>query len=285
MIFKSLDRLIKLWINFIKNRYLPYFIPWSDRWLLQLFVSRQIQIKYRGSVLGLAWSLLTPLFQLGVYTFVFQYALKLKWTENDGNTFNFALFMLTGLAVFSFFAECVIQAPMLILEQPNLVKKVRFPTEILAWALLISTGFSTLILIGFLLLSCLILGATSITPAWFTLPLIWFPLVPLVLGITWGCSAIGVYFRDLRHIIALFVPLLQFLSPIFYTVSVLPERFQRIIYLNPLTLIIEQSRSAIFSGLYPSWEMWINEISACLVIAILGAILHNRLRRGFADVV
>ncbi|WP_330203646.1 ABC transporter permease [Cyanobacterium sp. Dongsha4] len=265
--------------------YRSYLIPWRERWLLQLFISRQIQIRYRGSVLGFAWSLITPLFQLLVYVVVFQYGLRLRWTANDGNGLNFALFMLTGLAVFSLFSECIVQAPMLILDQPNLVKKVRFPTEILAWALLISSAFSSVILMTLLLLICLLSGVTTFTFTWFVLPVIWLPLIPLILGITWSCSAIGVYFRDLRHIVALIIPLLQFLSPIFYPVSALPIRFQKIIYLNPLTLIIEQSRLVIFSRMWPSWEMWGVELIACMGIALLGALLHYRLRRGFADVV
>ncbi|MBF0226226.1 MAG: ABC transporter permease [Desulfobacterales bacterium] len=266
------------------NPYLKYLMPWREGWLLKQFVMRQLRLKYRGFVIGIGWSLLTPLFQLCIYVFVFKYALRLRWTGSNVSEFDFALLLFTGLTIFSLFSECVTISSILLLKEPNLIKKVRFPIEILNWATFISASVSFLISTALLLLACLISGI-PISASWFALPLIFLPLVPLILGCSWFFSSTGVYVRDLKQILDVILPLLQFVSPIFYPVDALPPKLQPILFLNPLTLIIEQSRSAIFYGQWPDLISWTIEMTICSVIAIWGAIIHSRLSKGFADVI
>jgi lipopolysaccharide transport system permease protein len=262
---------------------IPYLFPWRQTWLLRQFVQRQVEARYRGSLLGVGWSILNPLLQITVYTFVFRYVFRMNWVGSIGNI-DFGLRLFAGMVVFGLFSECVLRAPNLILEQPNLVKKVRFPTEILSWVSLVSALFPAALGLLLLLFVCLAMGI-PFAPAWLALPLIWLPLLPLLLGLGWLLSAVGVYLRDLGQVLGLAVTLLQFLSPIFYPISALPERVQAVAYLNPLALIIEQSRAAIFSGQWPDMEPWLVDLGACMLLALCGAGLFRRLRRGFADVV
>ena len=113
------------------NTLLSYLFPWRYAGLIRQFVKREFDARYRQSLLGITWAFLTPLLMLGVYTFVFRFVFKLRWGgTGDESDLAFALRLYAGLAVFNFFAECVVRAPRLILEQPQLVKKVVFPLEI-----------------------------------------------------------------------------------------------------------------------------------------------------------
>ena len=260
-----------------------YLFPWRQTWLLRQFVQRQVEARYRGSLLGIGWTFINPLLQITVYTFVFRYVFRMNWVGSTGSV-DFGLRLFAGMVVFGLFSECVLRAPSLILEQPNLVKKVRFPTEILSWVSLIAALFQALLALALLMCVCLAMGI-PLAPAWLALPLIWLPLLPLLLGLGWLLSAVGVYLRDLGQVLGLAVALLQFLSPVFYPISALPERVRGFAYLNPLALIIEQSRAAIFSGQWPDMGPWTVEMGACILLAIFGASVFRRLRSGFADVV
>ncbi|WP_313950552.1 ABC transporter permease [Accumulibacter sp.] len=262
---------------------LSYLFPWRQTWLLRQFVQRQVEARYRGSVLGIGWSLLNPLLQLAVYTFIFRHVFRMHWVGSTGSV-DFGLRLFAGMVVFGLFAECVMRAPNLIFEQPHLVKKVRFPTEILSWASLISALFPAALGLLLLLFVCMLMGIFP-NPAWIALPLIWLPLLPLLLGLGWLLSAMGVYLRDLGQVLGIVVTMLQFLSPIFYPISALPAKVQTIAYLNPLALIIEQSRAAIFAGEWPAIRPWLIEMTACMLLATGGAMVFRRLRKGFADVV
>ncbi len=262
---------------------LAWYWPWHHRGLLRQFVRRQLEARYRGTLLGVAWSLLTPLLMMTVYTLVFRYVFKMRWDNGLDTGFDFALRLFAGMTVFGFFAEALTRSPMLVVEQPNLVKKVRFPVEILPWVNVLSALCFALPAVALLLMASLLLG-NPIHWAWLALPLIWLPLIPLLLGLGWALSAVGVFVRDVGHLLGLVVALLQFLSPVFYPVTALPQALRPFIYLNPLTPVIEQSRAAIFEGLWPEPGLWGLYLLAALMVAFLGGWLFRRLRGGFADV-
>lgn len=257
--------------------------PWRHRGLLRQFVQRQVLARYRGTALGVAWSLLTPLLMMAVYTLVFRYVFRWQWAGGTGGGLDFALHLFAGMTVFGFFAEAFMRAPQVVVEQPNLVKKVPFPVEILVWVSTLSALVFALPALGLLLLATAASGH-ALQPAWVALPFIWLPLLPLLLGLGWMFAALGVYVRDVGQILGLLVSLLQFLSPVFYPVSAVSPRLQPLLYLNPLTPVIEQSRAALFDGQWPSLSAWLLQCAAGLAVALLGAALFRRLRPGFADV-
>ena len=257
---------------------------WRQRNLIWQLIRRDVLGRYKGSALGIAWTLAQPLLMLAVYTFVFGIVFKSRWAGASGNKLELAAILFSGLVVFNLFAECINRAPQLVLENANYVKRVIFPLHVLAIVMLGSAvfhaGMSILVLMLFLLVSTGTLAWTIIL-----LPLVLVPLVLLVLGLSWILSAFGVYFRDIRHAIGIFVSAMLFLSPIFYPVSALPAAIQPYIFLNPMSFIIEQARAVAIWGNMPNWNGLLVYLCASAVIAWLGLALFERARRGFADVV
>jgi len=261
-----------------------YFFPARHKGLLYQLVKREIRQKFKGSWLGLGWALLTPIAMLAVYTFVFRSVLNAKWPGNAADTdAEFALQLFCGLIVFTLFSEVVGRAPSLISEQPNMVKKVIFPLSILPW---VSVGASAF----FAVLSLLVLiSATLFTRGELTihllaLPLIGIAFVPALLGFGWLLSSLGVYLRDLGHIVGLILTPLMFLSPIFYPITALPDFVQEFMLLNPLALIIDSTRAVVLQAEWPDFiALGIYQIVS-IGIALVGAACFHKTRRGFADV-
>ena len=116
------------------------------------------------------------------------------------------------------------------------------------------------------------------------LPLVFFPLILFSMGTSWILASLGVYFRDVNQLISLVVTLLLFLSPIFYPISSIPEKYQPLLYLNPLTLIIEETRGILISGQIPDWKPWLLSVIISVIVACLGFAWFQKTRKGFADV-
>lgn len=264
---------------------LPTLWPARHTHLIRQLVRREIEGRYRASMLGMLWAGLMPLAMLAVYTLVFRHVFRARWGGADGGSgLEFALYLYAGLAVFNFFAECVGRAPGLILAQPNLVKRVVFPLEVLPWVATLAAAVHLLIALVILLATTVWLrgGLPWTTVA---LPLVWLPLLPMMLGLGWFLSALGVFLRDIGQMVGLGVSLLMFLSPLFYPLSALPEEWRAVLGLNPLALIMEETRHVLLDGLWPAWGALSLLLAACLLVALGGALFFRATRHGFADVV
>ena len=261
-----------------------YFLPLRQRALILQFARRDVLARYRGSLLGLGWSFLTPLLMLAVYTFVFLVVFKARWGTSNGDDFEFALQVYAGLLVFGLFAEVVTRAPRLVLDQPNLVKKVVFPLQILPWVAVLAGLFHLVLNLAVLLVAAAFArGGLPYTLV--ALPLVLLPIVPMLLGLGWFLAALGVFVRDVGQITSLVVSLLMFLSPVFYPVSSVPERWQPWLQANPLTPAIEQLRRVTLEGLWPDWTELALHAVVALAFAWLGARWFAATRNGFADVI
>jgi len=264
--------------------------PWSifknlisHRDLIWQLSKSQIIGRYRGSVLGVCWSFTIPLFMILIYTFVFSYIFQARWGGEDGNRTDYSVFLFSGLLIYHFFSECVVNSPALIISNANYVKRVVFPLEILV---LIST-LSSLIhfFIGFsvLLLFNLIVNS-HIHWTVIYLPLLLFPLILLTIGISWILASLGTYIRDIGQTVGVLMTAFLFLSPIFYPASVLPKEFRPYLFLNPLTFIIEQFRDIFIFGNNPAWERLSVYTLVSTVVAMIGFYWFQKTRKGFADV-
>jgi len=265
-----------------------YAWPAAHGSLLWQLAERDVRARYRQSWLGMAWVVLTPLMMLAIYVFVLGHVLQVRWPSGSvaqpAGTAAFALNVYAGLAVFGFIADCVGRAPMLVAGQPQLVKKIVFPLGLLAWvnvaASLVPMGVSALLLIGLALMQTGPWPASALL-----LPLAWLSLVPLGLGVSWLLAATGAYVRDVGHVAAMVMSVLLFLSPIFYPLTSLPAALQPWLALNPLALPIEFTRALVGSGPFPAWPALLLHLLGCSAFAALAAVVFNRLRPGFADVV
>jgi lipopolysaccharide transport system permease protein len=254
-----------------------------ERGLLWELVKRDFVGRYKGSVIGLAWSLFNPLLMLAIYTIVFSVAFKARWGTADDSKVTFAIVLFTGMIVHGFFAECLNRAPGLITSRPNYVKKVVFPLEILPWMALCSALLHLLISVAVLLAFCL-LGGVAIHAGTILLPLVLLPLVLQTIGLVWALAALGVYLRDLTQGITVATTVALFLSPVFYPVESLPASYRTLIELNPITLPILQIRALMLWGTPIAWDTWAISLGVGVVVGRFGFWWFQKTRRGFADV-
>lgn len=256
----------------------------GSRDLVAGLARREIEIRYRGATMGVLWALFNPLIMLSVYTFFFTVVLRSKWPGiAQQSSLDFSLVLFPGLLVFTFFSECVTKAPTLILTNQSYVKKIVFPLQVLPVINLISAVFHALI--GFLIwIVFYIIINGSLHP---TVALVIFPLIPLgflTLGICWLLAALGTYVRDITHIVTGLLAALMFLAPIFYPITILPEKYRGPIMLNPISVAVEQVRAVLYHGVMIDWKQWFIYLCVSIVVAWIGLWVFQRARAGFADV-
>jgi lipopolysaccharide transport system permease protein len=258
---------------------------WKQRGILKQFVKRDVAAKYRDSMLGLMWALLVPLLMLGVYSFVFGVVFKARFPEmGRGVEGEFALILFSGLILHALLADGLSATPTLITSNANLVKKVIFPVEILVPSIVFTALVQLIISFGVLLLALFfVYGSVPLTALW--LPIILFPFIILCMGLFWAIAALGVYIPDIRHIMGMVSTLLLFISTIFYPASRLPDYLQWVLYLNPLSVVVDQIRLVLFGGVGPQWHILAAFYFVSFAVFYAGYMLFLQLRKGFADVV
>ena len=252
--------------------------------LIWQMTKRDIIGRYRGSIAGVLWSFFHPVLMLAVYTAVFSGVFKARWggAASDSKV-DFAVVLFAGLLVHGLFAECVNRAPMLVVGQPSLVKKVVFPLDTLAWVAVGSAlfhllaGFFVLVVVSFL-------GTMHLSPTVLLFPLVIVPFIICTLGIVWFLSATGVFLRDLAQGVGVATTALLFLSPVFYATDALPRPYRQLLWLNPISFIVEQARDVLVWGRLPNWTGLAIYLAVSLVVARTGFWWFQKTRRGFADV-
>ena len=200
------------------NRLMPFAADlWQHRALLGQFILRNVELRHKGSHLGLIWSFLSPILMLGLYVLVFGYIFKGSFGVLPNETpVDYAMGIFLGLMIFHFVSEVMGTAPGIIVSNPNFVKKVVFPLEILPAATVGGAAFHMLISFGLALLGILLLAPTFGFGI-FWIPVIFLPLGLFALGLGWLLSAIGVFFRDINQLIQFLSMALMWASGIFYT--------------------------------------------------------------------
>lgn len=256
-----------------------------NRQLIVQMIRREVVGRYKGSAMGLAWSFFNPVFMLVVYTFVFSEVFKARWNgigDEESKTM-FAVVLFVGMIVLNLFGEVINRAPGLILANANYVKKVVFPIEILPVVALGAALFHGLISVGVLLVAfALFNGYLQWTVL--LLPLVLLPLVILMAGLAWFLASLGTFLRDVGQTTGIITMVLTFVSPVFYPVTAVPERFRPVIMANPLTFIIEQAREVVILGHWPNWAGLGIYMVAAVLVAWAGFAWFQKTRKGFADV-
>lgn len=258
---------------------------YRHRDLLWQLLKRNVAIRYRGSILGIVWSFAHPLMMLAVYSFVFGIIFKARWgiAGLEGNNFAFPLIMFCGMSVINIFMESVNTSPTLIVNNPGYVKKVIFPLEILPisntlTALVFSLPWFIMLLLGTILL----LHQLSWTMLLLPLPLV--PLLLISCGISLWVASLGVYLRDIYQFVLIITQILFFMTPIFYPLNIVPEKFRWLLDMNPLTAIVEESRKVLLYGMLPDWKVCLILFCISWVVFQLGLAWFMKTKKGFADV-
>ena len=257
---------------------------WRNRQLIVQMTRREVVGRYKGSIMGLAWSFLNPVFMLAVYTFVFSVVFKARWgIGGEESKTQFAVVLFVGMIVHGLFAEVINRAPSLILANVNYVKKVVFPLEILPVVGMGAALFHSLVSLGVLLAVFALFNGYLHWTAVFT-PLVVLPLVILTLGLAWMLASLGIFIRDIGQIIGIVTTAMMFLAPVFYPITALPEEFRPWLMVNPLTFIIEQAREVLIWGHLPNWLGLGAYTLAATAVAWAGYAWFQKTRKGFADV-
>lgn len=257
---------------------------WRNWRLIAQMTRREVVGRYKGSAMGMAWSFFNPVFMLAVYTFVFSEIFKMRWgVSGDESKAQFAVVLFVGMIVLGLFAEVLNRAPGVILSNVNYVKKVVFPIEILPVIALGAALFHSVVSLTVLLIAFLLFNGYLHWTVLFA-PLVLLPLVILTLGFAWMLAALGVFLRDVGQTVGIITTVLMFLSPVFYPITAVPERFRPWLMANPLTFIIEQARDVLIWGHVPDWSKLAVYTLAAIALAWAGYAWFQKTRKGFADV-
>lgn len=255
---------------------------WLQRHLLSLMVKRDCLGRYKGSLLGLLWPLINPVGHLLLYTFLFSIVLKVKFGTND-STSNFALYLMAGLLPWGAFAEALARSSTVILEHPNLVKRVVFPLQILPLVTVLS-GLVTEALAFIILLAGVLIYNHNLQASLIYLPLIIFSQILLTSGISWFVASLSVYIRDIRHLMALALSAWMYGTPIVYPATALPEKIQFILWFNPMAGIVMDYRRVVLEGLAPDWQHYGVYTAVAIIVCVIGFNFFEGTKKSFADV-
>lgn len=268
------------------KQFFDFFIKmYQYRYLITQMTKREIASRYRGSLFGFIWAFLNPLLMLMVYTFVFSVVFKARWGEVGirENQLDFAIILFSGLIVFNLFADIMNRAPYLILGNVSYVKKIIFPLELLPLVSIGTVLFHFLLsLLALLFIQFFLKGYLPWTVLY--MPVVVLPVLLAGLGISWLFSALTVYIRDVPQLTGLLTTVLLFVSSVFFPLSALPPSYQIFVYLNPLALVISESRKILVFRETPDWVVLGLTSAVGLLIAVTGYWVFQKARKGFADV-
>lgn len=253
----------------------------SYRELIVSLTKKELKVKYRGSVLGFFWSLLNPILTMLVYSFVFSIVLRAGIPQ-------FAIFLICALLPFNFLSNSVNNGASSIIANSNLVNKIYFPREIIPLSIILANLFNFLLELVALFIVMGIMGYRFYIYL-YLLPVVIFIQFFLVVGMTLLVSALNVFFRDLQHLITIIMMVWFFGTPIIYPLSMVPEGFQFIIKINPMTIYAAYYRSIFYYVKYPegagfpSVPETLTAVGITLLIFFIGYFVFKKLEPRFAE--
>lgn len=256
-------------INKIKELY-------SYRELLFNLVKKELKVKYRNSVLGFFWSLLSPLLMMLVFTFIFSHIFRFDIK-------NFPVFLLVGILPWNFHVLSLSSSVSAVLANGNLVKKVYFPREILPISIVLA-NFVNFLLEFLVLFGFLIVFRFPFYIYFYLLILIILIQLIFSLGLAFIFSCLNVYFRDIQHFVSILLLVWFYASPIIYPADkVIPAKYQLIYNLNPLASLITLYRQVLYYVQFPSLKMLIYALAGSIALFVFGYLLFNRYAPEFAE--
>lgn len=236
---------------------------WSYRGFIAGNVKREFQSKYSNSLLGAAWTVINPLAMIVVYTVIFSQIMRARLAGVDG-AFAYSIYLCSGILTWGLFAEIVSRAQNVFLENANILKKLSFPRLCLPVIVVANALLNFSIIFGLFTLFLLI---TDNFPGWSYLTIlpILFIQIAFAIGLGLSVGVLNVFFRDVGQFFAIFLQFWFWLTPIVYPISIIPESVRPLIYLNPMTVIIEGYQTVLVSKLQPDW----GSLSLVLIVAII----------------
>jgi lipopolysaccharide transport system permease protein len=257
----------------------------TKRYLISRYLNRQVARRYRGSILGVCWSLVSPLAMLSVYMLVFGFIFKSRFNISRNETAaDFGLALFCGLNLYNLCSEVITRSPTLILGHPNLVKKIVFPLETLPVVQTLDSLLHCVIAFVPLFVAFVVCRGT-IPWSFIFLPLYLAPLALFSVGCCLTLSALGVFIRDIEALMQPLLTILMFGSAVFYPIGRIPPPFRQFIQLNPLALVIENARRSIIWGAPPKLGLLLALTLVAFLFVTVASIFFEKAKPAFADVV
>jgi ABC-type polysaccharide/polyol phosphate export permease len=255
----------------------------DNKYLVRELVARDIRSRYVGSIIGVFWSILNPLLQLVLYTTIFSLVLKEK-LGHDSSPGSFAAFLFCALLPWMAVQEGVTRSSRTFIENGVLIKKVRFPLEVLPFSVVLSALFHQFL--GTLVFMTILIVNQSLNVNFFALVFILFVFECfMVYGLSLAVACLNVFFRDIAQILGVVFMLLFWITPMVYSKSRAPGAFLWVLNLNPLTHMVEAFRFVFLGGDLPSMPGLIYWLVSCVGVYYLGAFILRRTRNELVDLV
>lgn len=243
--------------------------------LLRELVDRDLKILYKRSTLGIAWTLINPLLQLAVFSFVFRSVLPV-------NIPRYSSFAFSGLLVWTWTQTSLFQATGLITSNRPLIRQPRFPTAILP-VVTVMTGLIHFLLALPVLIIFLVIDGVALKPVLLVLPILLVIQFVLTVSFAYPLAALNVTFRDTQHTLGVLLQMLFYLTPIFYDLKSVPERLRAVYYLNPMVPLLEAYRDILIQGIQPNWRSLLILALVTAVLLPIGHYIFKRQRDRFVE--
>lgn len=251
--------------------------------LIMSLARRDLVARYKGSVLGIVWAIITPVVMIAIFTFIFAGIFNARFGAR-GTPWDYALYLFCGLLPWTMFQETLQHSSTTIVTHANLVKRVVFPLETLPVAQALSSlgnqMFGTLALI---VATVIVQRELHATILW--LPALLIPQLIFTLGAAWLVASLGVFWRDIAQGITLVLMAWMYLTPIIYPESIVPARYRPFINLNPFTALVRSYRRIFLEGAAPDWPSLAYFTTVAVVLFVFGYWWFAKTRRNFADVI
>jgi len=263
---------------------------WQPLWQLpgrvELILSlarRELAARYKGSVLGIVWAVLTPVVMIAIFTFIFAGVFGARFGP-QGTAWDYAVYLFCGLLPWTAFQESLQLSSNTIVAHSNLVKRVVFPLETLPVAQVLSALANQMFGTLALLVACVIIRQQlHWTMVW--LPVLIVPQLLATLGAAWLIASLGVFLRDIVQGVALVLMVWMYLTPIIYPETIVPARYRALINLNPFTPLVRSYRNIFLEGAAPDWHGLAYFTAFALITFIFGYWWFAKTRKSFADVI
>lgn len=249
------------------------------RLLLRQTTKQEIRKKYTGSYLGMGWMILYPIFFLGAYTTVYLFIFKVS-IQSYGSL-EYILLIFCGLVPFLGFSEALGSGVSAVTSNRSLIRNTMFPIELVVVQVLLASQVTSVASMFLLVIGLTIVKGLSL---WFLLyPVLWLFQLMFLIGLLWILSSLNVFFRDLQYFINVLILLLMMLSPIAYTIEMIPKGLQFIVYANPISHFIFCSQHLLFLGKAPPMTSVLVVLLLSPTLFFLGYQLFYRLKKVMID--
>ena len=254
----------------------------EQRSLVAQLVRRDFEQRYIGSAAGWIWGVVHPLVLLLSWTFVFQICLKVKPPEGS-LTQSYTMYLFCGILPWLLFQETVLRSAPSMVEQASLITRTVFPAEVLPVSIFLSSLIHHLIALALVVAASLIVLHT-VSPMILLLPLYFFFIGLLAVGVGWFVASLHVYLRDTAQVLAVVMTLWFWFTPIMIFERQIPERFRWLIAWNPMSWVVRAYRARLLSAEWPSAQELAVLTAYSIAVFVAGGLFFRHLKRGFADV-